>query len=340
MGEKMKVILTGGGGFIGSHCLEYFLKKTDWRIFVIDSFKHKGTFSRINEIAYDGRVKIFHHDLTVPIDKQLENQLLEVDLFGNSIPVDYIFNLASDSAVERSITNPGACWFNNCALIYNMLELARAIKPKLFVNIGTDEVYGEANDRPHKEWDSIVPSNPYSASKAAQEALSISYFRTYDVPIILVSPMNAIGEWQDKEKFLPKLIWKIATGQKMEIYGEPGKIGSRFYIHAKNIADALIFLSKKKPAMYSDGAQKPDRYNIVGDMEMNNLEVAEFVAKVMKKTLNYEFVPCEVARRGYDRRYALDGSRLASMGWKHPISTLQAIEQIVKWSLDHSYWII
>ncbi len=151
--------------------------------------------------------------------------------------------------------------------------------------------------------------------------------------------MNAIGEMQDKEKFLPKLIWKIATDQTMEIYGEPDNIGSRFYIHAKNIAAAIIHLSDlKEPAMYEHGAKRPDRYNVVGDIEMNNLEVAQLVAKIMGKELKYKFVPSEKARRGYDKRYALDGGKMASLGWKHAIPTVQAIEQIVTWTMDRPWW--
>lgn len=338
------VLITGAGGFVGSHCLEYWLEKTDWNFIVLDSFKHKGTISRIDTIYnYDrNRVRIFRHDLSVPIDRQLENQILnrEVGVDGEDY-IDYIINIASDSAVERSITDPGQCWKNNCDLIFNMLQFARKVKPELFLHFSTDEVYGEAlPDKAHHEWDVILPSNPYSASKAAQEALSISYWRTYDVPLVLVNVMNVIGERQDTEKFLPKLIYKIATGQPMEIYGEPGKIGSRFYIHAKNIADAIIFLSNKKPAMYGDGAKRPDRYNVVGDMEMDNLQVAQAVAACMGKNLDYRLIPAEKARRGYDKRYALDGTKIKNMGWRHPLSTLDSIKQIVEWTLNNPHWIL
>lgn len=336
--------MTGAGGFVGSHCLEYWLDKTDWNFIIIDSFRHKGTYSRLDAIPNLDfkRIKIFNHDLTVPIDRQLENRILgrEIGVDGED-SIDYIINIASDSAVERSITDPGQCWKNNCDLIFNMLEFARKVKPRIFLHMSTDEVYGEAEpNKAHHEWDVIMPSNPYSASKAAQEALAIAYWRTYDVPLTLVNVMNVIGERQDTEKFLPKLIYKVATGQSMEIYGEPGKIGSRFYIYGKNIADAMIFLTKNRPNMYSDGAKRPDRYNVVGDMEMDNLQVAQFVAECMGKNLNYRLIPAEKARKGYDRRYALDGTKLAEAGWKHPTSTLQSIKQIVDWTLKNPHWIL
>lgn len=340
----INVLMTGAGGFVGSHCLEYWLDKTDWNITIIDSFRHKGTYSRLDAIPNLDfkRIKIFNHDLSVPIDRQLENRILgrEIGVDGEDF-IDYIINIASDSAVERSITDPGQCWKNNCDLIFNMLEFARKVKPSMFLQFSSDEVYGEAEpNQAHHEWDVIMPSNPYSASKAAQEALAISYFRTYDVPLVLVNCMNIIGERQDTEKFLPKLIYKVATDQSMEIYGEPGKIGSRYYIHGKNIADAILFLSKNRPNMYSDGAKRPDRYNVVGDMEMDNLQVAQFVAECMGKNLNYRLIPAEKARKGYDRRYALDGTKLAEAGWKHPTSTFQSIKQIVDWTLKNPHWIL
>ncbi len=333
----MRVLLTGIGGFVGSACLDYFLEYTDWNIIGIDAFRKKGSLSRVQN---SNRLKIYNHDLSVPIDEVLENQICERNLDGKSSPIDIIFNIASDSAVERSISDPVSCLRNNFELGLNVLEFARRINPKLFVVFSTDEVYGEASDKPHKEWDALVPSNPYASSKGSQELMSIAYWRSYDLPVIICNTMNIIGIRQDKEKFLAKLIWKIATDQIMEIYGEPGKIGSRFYIDARNVADALIFLSKIKPASYQDGASRPDRYNIVGDMELDNLEMAQLVASCMGKSLKYKLVPSQSARSGYDRRYALDGSKLASMGWKPPFSTKDSVQSVVDWSLENPHWIV
>lgn len=338
----MRVLITGAGGFVGSHCLSYFLDKTNWEIIAIDSFRHKGTYSRLSEVGdFDSsRVKVYNHDLTVPIDNVLENRILERTIQGDIRPIDSIINFASDSAVERSVSDPVSCWRNNCELIINMLEFARKVKPRVFMQISSDEVYGEAYGSPHKEWDVIMPSNIYSASKASQEAASIAYWRSFGVPVVIMNIMNMIGEGQDKEKFLPKLIWKIATDQEMEIYGEPGKIGSRFYLYCKNLANALIFLMDKTPSMYDQGLGRcPDRYNISGDMEMNNLEVAQYVAKYMGKELKYKLIPSESARPGYDRRYALDATKILNMGWKSPFSTLESIRHIVRWTMANPHWI-
>lgn len=156
---------------------------------------------------------------------------------------------------------------------------------------------------------------------------------------------NCIGTWQDKEKFLPKLIWKIATNQQMEIYADflPDgvcNIGSRFYLHCENHADVFVWLSNKPVAMYNKGDLRPDRYNVVGEVELDNLEMAQLVAEIMGKKLNFRLVPSESARRGYDRRYALDGKKLADLGWKPPVEFRQGLENIVNWTLAHPWWVV
>jgi dTDP-glucose 4,6-dehydratase len=357
MSRKKRVLLTGVGGFIGSHCLRYFLEKTNWDIIALDSFRHKGTYSRLDEVLNSfgdsptlDRVQVLRHDLTVPIDEQLENRIMSRSLNERGQLVekklDYIISMASDSAVERSVSDPLHCWRNNCELAVNMLELARRVKPKIFFQVSTDEVYGDCPpDYSHPEWDVIIPSNPYAASKAAQEALAISYWRTYDVPVVLTNCMNCIATMQDKEKFLPKLIGNIASGKEMEVYAdfdENGEvtIGSRYYLHVENHADVFVFLANQSVAMYKNGDSRPDRYNVVGEVELNNLEMAQLIAKIMGKELKYKLVASESKRRGYDRRYALDGSKLREMGWKPPVDFYKGVEKIVQWTLDNPHWII
>ncbi len=362
-----RVLLTGVGGFVGHHVLEYLLLHTDWQILCLDSFRHKGTISRVDEVlkyvrwespatpktkeellAFNDRVRHFVHDLRVPIDIPLMNKMMNFRVGENfeihHDEIDYIINIASESAVERSTTDPVSCLRNNYDLMINMLEFARNVDCKKFIHISTDEVYGEAGPvGAHKEWDAIVPSNPYAASKAAQEALLIAYWRTYNMPLVLVNIMNMIGERQDPEKFLPKIIQKIALGEEMPIYSDKGVSGSRVYLHAQNMADALIFLLDREPVRYKDFEKsyeaRPDRYNVCGDTEINNLDFAQLVAKIMGKELKYKLVESDSARPGYDRRYALDGSKLADLGWTQPMSFEDSIKRIVEWTLDNPHWI-
>jgi dTDP-glucose 4,6-dehydratase len=349
-----RVLFTGHGGFVGHHCLEFFLKHTDWEIICLDSFRHKGTCRRVVEAIRDNpRVKTFVHDLSVPIDQQLENLIFDKKIISyglESKPIDLIINMASESAVERSTQDPVSCLRNNYELAINMLEFARKCPYlKQFIHISTDEVYGEAAPgTSHVEWDSIVPSNPYAASKAAQEALAIAYWRTYNLPIVITNIMNIIGERQDPEKFLPKIIQKIMLGEEVPIYADsPDSIGTRVYLHAKNVASALVFLANREPLTYKKACEnqghttvRPDRYNICGDVEINNLEMAQLVAHIMNKKLSYKLVKSESARPGYDRRYMLNGKKILDLGWKPNMSFHESVEQIVSWTLKNNHWAI
>lgn len=313
--------------------VEHLLLKTDWHIIGIDSFKHRGDSVRVTQDPT--RYDIHTHDLTTPISSRLIKKI------GH---VDYVINMASESHVDRSITDPVPFCENNYKLMLTMLEYAREIKPEVFIQISTDEVYGAAlANHNHKEWEKLLPSNPYSASKAAQESLCIAYWRTFSVPVIISNTMNMVGERQDHEKFLPMLINKINKGEEVPIHGSKESIGSRFYLHARNHADALLYILKNtKPTMYFDSTEKiivPDKYNIVGDVEIDNLELAEMVSDILEKELKYKLVDFHAARPGHDRRYALDGTRLKEMGWVAPISFHETLKRTIDWTLKHTEWL-
>ena len=350
----MRVLLTGIGGFIGTHCLEYYLDNTDWFIIGLDSWRHKGDYRRIEDVISPEKLKkhkdrfvLYKHDLSVPITPQLINLIGEKQINQHGIvvekPINMIINMASDSAVERSNTDPTFCLRNNFEIIVNMLEYARICKPKIFFQVSTDEVYGQAEPGQfHKEWDKIVPSNAYAASKAAQEAVAISYWRAFNVPVVLTNSINNFGEGQDPEKFIPKIISSIISGKTMPIYGDSvDSIGKRFYLHAKNHADVFLFLSKFAPTMYDGGQnQLPDRYNIGSNVELSNLAIAEYVANCLDKELQWKLVPSEIARKGYDKRYALDSSKLSSLGWKPPIDFEFSLRNVIDWTLKYRNWSI
>jgi dTDP-glucose 4,6-dehydratase len=258
--------------------------------------------------------------------------------------VDLIFSIASDSHVDRSITDPVPFAENNVKLILNVLEYARIAQPELLIHLSTDEVYGPALDGfAHKEWSPIMPSNVYSASKAAQEAFIFSYWRSYGVPAVIVNSMNMFGERQDKEKFIPMLISKINNGEEVTIHGTKDYIGKRFYLHARNLADAMLFISEKKPTIYHDSVDSliiPDKYNVVGEVEMDNLALASMVAEILGKELKYKLVDFHSARPGHDRRYALDGEKIAELGWTVPINFRKSLEKTIEWTLLNKEWLL
>jgi dTDP-glucose 4,6-dehydratase len=331
------VLLTGASGFVGSHALRHILANTDWNVVCLVSFRHRGITDRIR-LAVDGydddfkRVKVIKHDLTAPISPVLSHEIGKID---------YVLNVASESHVDRSITDPVPFIENNVSLVCNMLEWARFSDIEKFLHVSTDEVYGPAPvGHAHREWmDQYFPSNPYSASKAAQESIAYSYWRTYGVPLIITNTMNIIGEMQDPEKFVPMVIKKVLSGEKMDIHASPtGQIGSRYYLHARNQADALLHALNIPVTFYGD-FQAPQKYHVVGEREVDNLEMAEMVASFVGKPLNYELVDFHSSRPGHDLRYALDGSKIANTGWKAPLSLEQSLERTVKWTLENPEWL-
>ena len=223
---------------------------------------------------------------------------------------------------------------NNVSSTLNMLEFARICKPQLFIQFSTDEVYGQAKKGEyHKEWDAIKPSNPYSASKAGQEALVIAYWRTYGVPVIITNTMNIYGQYQDKEKFVPLVIDKIMKGEVVFIHGYPDKkeAGTRFYLHARNIASAIQFIVENvEPKLYPE-IDRPERFNVVGEVELDNLTLAQKIATILGKELKYEITDAHSTRPGHDVRYALDGQKLKNYGFSYPVSFEESLEATVKW---------
>jgi dTDP-glucose 4,6-dehydratase len=216
-----------------------------------------------------------------------------------------------------------------------MLEWARSLPDlKIFFNFSTDEVYGPAlGDTLYKEWDRHRPTNPYSASKSAAENICVAYENTYKVPLMTVNVMNAFGERQHVEKFIPLCIKKILAGDKIYIHSYPGNqvSGTRFYIHAQNIASAVVFLIKNGTV--------GEKYNISGEREVSNLELAQLIAQFMGKTLDYEMIDFHSERPGHDLRYGLDGKKIWDLGWQPKFEFEKSLEKTVRWTLDNLEWL-
>ncbi len=330
-----RVLITGTSGFFGSHLLRHLMVNTDYEFVCPCSWTHKGTPERL-ENAIEGldksRVTVITHDLCAPFTELTKKKIGKIDI---------ILNIASNSHVHRSIETPREFIVDNTLLAYNMLEFARECKPELFLQFSTDEVYGDAPlGVNYKEWSAIRPSNPYSASKACQEAIAFSYWRTYDVPVIITNTMNLFGETQDPEKYTARLIKKIHDGEEVTVHGSVGNIGSRFYLHARNGADAVLYIMNNvKPPLHKDGVDRPEKFNIVGDVEMDNLELAKLVAKILGKELKYVLEDYHSTRPGHDRRYALDGTKLKQLGWQAPMEFEPSLAKSIEWTLNHKKWL-
>jgi len=327
--KRKKAIITGGCGFIGHHTVEHFAKNTDYELIVIDklSYASKG-YDRLRDTGVFHLLRTFCYDLANPISAGLFYEL-------DSNNVEVIIHIAAETHVDNSIDTPVPFVENNIKSTLNLLEYARRLpRLKHFIYFSTDEVYGSAADgQAYTENDPHKPSNPYSASKSAAEMICQSYFNTYGIPLYVMNVMNAFGERQHPEKFIPLCIDKITKGETLTIHAYPGaeRAGSRWYIHARNIAAAVLFVLKE--------GQIGEKYNVQGEAEVDNLEIAKFVAKELGKELKYTMHDNPGSRPGHDLRYALDGSKLREMGWQLPLTFEESLRRTVRWTINNAAWL-
>ena len=361
-----KILVTGGAGFVGSHLIEHILKNTDWHVTTLDRFDAAGNPTRLSEMLETtpgidrSRVKFVFWDLKAELNDSVRKQL------GG--PFDYIAHLAAGSHVDRSIEYPLSFFQDNCIGTVNLLNYARdeglyspsSIKAMdnaivgeergKFLYFSTDEVFGPApfngGFMGFKEWDRANPNNPYAAAKAAAEMAVISYANTYNIPCIITNTMNIYGERQSPEKFIPLIINKVLKGQKLYIHAnkEKTQAGKRHYLHARNICAATVWILQNGKVL--DGSAKQGRYNIVGEKELDNEEMAKMVASIVDEwvhtrdgghtsPLNYELVDFHSSRPGHDLRYALDGSHLREEGFSYPVAFEESLRKMVYWTLEH-----
>jgi dTDP-glucose 4,6-dehydratase len=361
MNEKKKVLVTGAMGFVGGHLIEHILKNTNWDVVTLDRLDTSGNPNRLADMdCWDTektRVRTVFWDLKAELNDQVRFQL--------SGPFDYILHLAAGSHVDRSITDPMLFFQDNCIGTVNLLNYARtgglktselmeaddSVKSTItgrFLYFSTDEVYGpypmEAEGG-FKEWDRLNPNNPYAAAKAAAEMAVIAFANTYRVPCLITNTMNIFGERQNPEKFIPMLIKRSLTGEKIFIHAnkEKTQAGKRHYLHARNICAATLWAVENGQGL--DGSATRGRYNIVGEVEMDNLSLAQLVHKIVAEThpdippLAVEMVDFHSSRPGHDLRYALSGELIAGEGFIYPVDFENSLRRMINWTLTHPQWL-
>ena len=354
------VLITGGCGFVGHHFVEHFLKATDWQVVVLDKLTYAASgFDRLRDIdAFsDARVTVYTVNLATGLTKGLAEEI------G---PVEYILHLAAETHVDRSIARPMDFIEANIVGTCGLLEYAKwhmqrwRGRLKAVQYFSTDEVFGPAvmptpgltegkafknvcPDTPprnklglmdtYQEWDRYNSTNPYSATKAGAEELSLAYANTYGVPLFITHTMNCFGERQHPEKFIPLVMRKVLKGQRVTIHGDGSRkqAGRRSYIHCRNVASGVHWLLTRY--------EQREKYNIVGEQEISNLELAQAIADILGKPLDYEIVDFHSSRPGHDLRYALNGSKMGFRGWQPPMGFMASLESTVRWTLDHPRWL-
>lgn len=325
----MKILVTGGAGFIAHHVIEYLLENTDADIISLDRLDTSGNLSRLNTILninpqWTKRLKVVWHDLKAPISD------FNCKLIGNDIT--HILHFAAASHVDRSVLYPMEFVLDNVVGTCNILDFARlnCKNLKLFLYFSTDEIFGSAPiGIKYKEDDRYRSSNPYSASKAGGEELCVAYENTYNIPVIITHTMNVYGERQHPEKYIPIIINKLLKNEELEIHSNPEQTeaGKRHYLHAKDVASAVHFLINNHII--------GQKYNIVANEESDNLQLALKIAKIMNKQLKYKLVDPKITRPRHDFRYSLCGQKLKNMGWQQKISLDQGLESTINWFLKN-----
>lgn len=323
------ILVTGGCGFIASHFVKYVHEVTDWKIYIIDKLTYASNgFDRLREngLFGDERVSVFTWDLAVAMSEGMMHELANVN---------YIIHMAAETHIDNSIKDPVNVVHNNVMSTVHLLEFSRTLKNlERFFYFSTDEVFGPApNGTNYTELSRHKPTNPYSASKSAAEQLCVAYNNTYKTPLIIVNVMNAFGERQHVEKFIPKCMRQIQNGETVLIHSDETctNSGTRFYIHARNIANAVMFLLKHGII--------GELYNITGECEVSNLVMAQTIAEEMDMELVYEMINFHESRPGHDLRYALNGEKLFNLGWKLPTNFDDSLRETIRWTLNNEKWL-
>lgn len=335
--ENKVILITGAAGSIGINVVAHVMEHTDWTVVALDSFRHKGYRDRLERIYKDHpewkiRIREFRHDLICPISPQLREQI------GH---VDYILHLAALSDVFFSYENPVYTIKNNVDSTLTMLEYAREIKPEQFIYFSTDETMGAVKKGTnHKEWETHRPSNAYSASKAACEDICYSYWRGYDVPLIITNTMNNFSFMQSGSKFPVMVQRGVNLGEEVIIHGNDKEIGTRFYIDSRIVAEALLHIISMGAKKHVIGEiDDPVKYHIVGEKAYSNLELAELIADIMEKPLKYKMIDFHSENPAHDIHYGLSGEKLEATGWKPSKPMRESLKEVISWQQANQEWL-
>ena len=307
----MKILVTGGAGFIGSAFVRHMITKGH-DVTVLDKLTYAGRMENLQDVM--GKIEFVKGDICDSRDIEKATKDCEA-----------VFNFAAESHVDRSIGDASVFVNTNVLGTYVLLEAARK-RDMRFVQISTDEVYGQILDGSFKETDTLNPRNPYSATKAGAELLCRSFHTTHGLKAIVTRSSNNYGPRQFPEKFIPVLVLNAFYGKPLPVYGEGKQV--RDWIHVEDNCEGIETAFRK--------GKSGEVYNVGGGNEMPNIELARLVLKVMGKPENLiTFVP---DRLGHDFRYALDCTKMEGLGWKPVIGFEEGIKKTIGWYLSNEQW--
>lgn len=311
-----KILVTGGAGFIGSNFVHYLLRRhDDVEVINLDKLTYAGNLENLRDIKGHPNYRFVKGDIC---DAGLVDELMD--------GVEVVVNFAAESHVDRSIGGPDAFIRTDVFGAFVLLDASRRHGVSKFIQISTDEVYGSIENGSFKETDALMPSSPYSASKAGADRLAYSYFVTYGLPVIITRCSNNFGPHQYPEKLISLFVTNAIEDKPLPIYGDGKNV--RDWIYVEDHCDAIHFLLAQ--------GQPGEVYNIGGGNERTNLEITDFIlARLNKPATLKTFV---TDRLGHDRRYSVDCGKIAGLGWR-PQHTLEAaLEHTIDWYAQNRWW--
>ncbi len=315
----MKILVTGGAGFIGSDLVRK-LGKEEYKVSVIDKLTYAGDIKRVEEVL--DLINFYREDLA-----DLKSML---EIFEKEKP-DIVVHYAAETHVDRSILNPDIFFQTNVMGTLNLLKASMKFKVRKFIHISTDEVYGELplnSNEKFTEDSPLKPNSPYSASKASSDMLVRAFVETYDFPAIIVRASNNYGPWQYPEKLIPLSVSKLISGEKVPVYGTGENV--RTWLFVEDFTEAISHIIEK--------GREGEIYNVGSSEEKKNLEVIKELLNILGKSEDYiEFVP---DRPGHDLRYAMDTTKIQrELGWEPKVRFEEGLRKTVEWYIENKDWL-
>jgi dTDP-glucose 4,6-dehydratase len=313
----MNLLVTGGAGFIGSNFLNSLLHSAKWRrIVILDALTYAGNKDNLNGVLQDPKFQFVHGDIR---DEKIVSELMK--------DVNQVVHFAAESHVDRSIADPKAFVTTNILGTYNLLEAALQNRVQKFIHVSTDEVYGSIEYGSWSEESPVKPNSPYSASKASSDLLALSYFKTYNFPVIVTRCSNNYGKFQYLEKLIPLAITNLIDDKPIPIYGDG--VNSRDWLNVSDHCRAIsLIIENGKPG---------NVYNIGGGTELSNLQLAKILINIFGRDNSYiNFVP---DRKGHDRRYSVSFEKIRQECGYQPIFQFEeSLVATVQWYQDNENW--
>lgn len=322
------VLVTGGCGFIGSHFTRLLVRRTSWRVVNLDKLTYAGNLENLKDVEEGPRYRFVRGDIT---DRILVNRL-----FGEEKPWALI-NFAAESHVDRSILDSSPFLATNVIGVQVLLEASRGYGVGRFLQISTDEVYGDADGKePFREEDPLFPSSPYAASKASADLLCLSYLHTYGMPILITRSSNNYGPFQFPEKLIPLMIRNALAGEELPVYGDG--LQRRDWLYVEDNVEAIFRILENGKA--------GSIYNIGTGEDITNKEVVHSICRSLAEEtgLNLGALTSRIRsvpdRPGHDRRYALNIQKLhREIGWSRKVPLEAGLRDTVRWYLDNQDWV-